>query len=60
MCHHGTYDVTLRVQHLGPSDLYMCTHVITVVTGELGISSPTLKITSLKSRNGDGAPACVI
>ena len=27
MCHIGTYDVTLRVQQLGPSDVYMCTHV---------------------------------
>ena len=27
--------VTLRVQQLGPSDVYMRTHVITVVTGEL-------------------------
>ena len=25
MCHHGIYDVTLRVQQLGPSDVYMCT-----------------------------------
>ena len=22
MCHHGKYDVTLKVQQLGPSDLY--------------------------------------
>ena len=55
-------------QQLGPSDVvcsYMCTHIITVVTGQgsLCIPSSTLKITSthsLKSRNGDGAPqACV-
>ena len=56
MCYHGTiYDVTLRMQQLGPSDVYRCTHVITVVTGELVHPQPHLKITSLKSRNGDGA-----
>jgi len=35
MCHHGKYDDTLRVEQSGPSDVYMCTHVITVVTGNL-------------------------
>ena len=48
MCHHGTQ----------ASDVYMCKHIITVVN--LCTPSPTLKITSahsLKSRNGDGAPA---
>ena len=40
--------------------MYMRTHIITVVTGELYTSSPTLKITSLKNHNRDGIPACVI
>ena len=38
MCHHGTYDVTLRA-----SDVYMCTHVIAVVQGNLCNPNATLK-----------------